>query len=98
MTFEEYENKSELIIQKANAEELKLMQEYCLSNNPYNIGDIFTDHWGSIKIVSISCKYTLDKPCCVYTGIILKKDCTPAKNNKKREAYQCHDAKINIKI
>ena len=30
-----------------------LMRRFCDANNPYKVGDIFTDHIGSIKIEKI---------------------------------------------
>ena len=66
--------------------------KFCDANNPYKIGDTFTDHIGSIKVELI--KYTFgNKPCCVYFGTELKKDGTPRKDGNKRQAWQTNDIK-----
>lgn len=67
-----------------------LMKEYALANNPYKEGDVFTDHIGSIKIDTIRVALG-DIPCCVYYGVELKKDGTPVKSGKTRDAYQSND-------
>jgi hypothetical protein len=67
-----------------------LMIQYCDANNPYNVGDKFTDHSGTIIIEKI--KYSFgDRPCCVFFGAELKKDGTPRKDNNKRNAWQIND-------
>jgi len=63
--------------------------EYAKLNNPYNVGDIISDHIGTIKIESISFDWGWNNsPQCVYNGVILKKDLTPNKLNKKTSVYQ----------
>ena len=61
------------------------------SNNPHEIGDVITDHFGSIKILSIGV-YTnnIDSriPECTYEGIVLKKDGSPTKKGETRVVYQ----------
>ena len=69
-----------------------LIRQYCDSNNPYKIGDVFTDHIGSVLIEKIEYWYS-DPACCSYFGTELKKDGTPKKNGEKRTAYQCNDLK-----
>lgn len=63
--------------------------EYARSNNPIKMGDIITDHVGSIKVEGI--KNTVpssEKPQCIYYGIELKKDLTPMKKQSNRHVYQ----------
>lgn len=67
-----------------------LIRQYCDSNNPYKIGDVFTDHIGSVLIESIGYWYSTPA-CCLYFGTELKKDGTPKKNGEKRWAYQSND-------
>lgn len=67
-----------------------LIRQYCDSNNPYKIGDVFTDHIGSVLIESVG--YWYSTPAfCLYFGIDLKKDGTPKKSGGKRTAHQCND-------
>ena len=70
--------------------------EYCDANNPYKVGDVFTDHMGSILIEEV--KYTnfnnkYREPSCVYYGVQLNKDGTPTKLGNKRDAYLVKDIK-----
>ena len=72
----------------------QLLFQYCNANNPYNVGDKFTDHISTIIIEKI--KYSFgDNPCCVYFGAELKKDGTPRKDNNKRQAWQINDKSKN---
>jgi len=71
----------------------QVMQEYCNANNPYKVGDKFTDHVGTIIVESIRYSYG-SNPCCVYFGIELKKDGTPRKDNNKRQAWQSNDVSV----
>ena len=54
------------------------------------IGDIVTDHTGSVKVERITFYrgFNDSLPVCVYHGIELKKDLTPTKKGDKREVYQ----------
>ena len=75
--------------QEFESKKKEVLIEYCKANNPYNVGDKFTDNIGSIIIENI--KYSLDIPCCVYFGAILKKDGTPKEDTIKRNAWQISD-------
>jgi hypothetical protein len=70
----------------------ELMGTYAFANNPYKAGDVFTDHIGSIKIERIRPALSgVELPCCVYTGLILKKDGTPTKKMESRSAWQTNE-------
>jgi len=72
-----------------NKERRKLAVRYAQANNPYKIGDIISDHSDTIKIENIGFDWGYNNnPSCVYTGVILKKDLTPNKLNKKTSIYQ----------
>jgi hypothetical protein len=98
MTKEEFEERKKEILKKANKERNDLIKQYCDANNPYKVGDIFTDHIGSIKIEKI--KYSEGgfgvMPQCFYFGTELKKDGTPKKSGDKRQAWQSNDIKKAI--
>jgi len=72
-----------------------LIVDYLQANNTYKVGDNFTDHIGSIKIEKIlfDTRMTHSNPSCVYHGTELKKDGTPKKNPKTRNAYQFNEIK-----
>ena len=71
----------------------KLIRKFCDANNPYKVGDVFTDHIGSIKVELI--RYNYSDYNCVYFGVELKKDGTPKKLNPKRNAWQGNDIKTD---
>lgn len=99
MKFEELEIELKKLELDYENQKRQLLKEFCDKNNPYKIGDIFTDHIGSIKIERIKYSFSLHwrKPCCVYHGIELKKDLTPTKKLKTREAWQTNDIKNESK-
>jgi hypothetical protein len=89
MKKEIFEIKLKELEKRYELDKKNLIVEYCIKNNPYKIGDIFTDTQGSIKIENI--KYSPNKLCCVYYGIVLKKDGNPRKDGSKRSAYQINE-------
>ena len=96
MTQQEYKLELDRIDREYNSRKNNLYTEYALSNNPYKVGDIISDHIGSVKVESVSVYLDIDRlPMCVYTGTTLRKDLTPSKKNEKRKVYQgniekCH--------
>ncbi len=78
---EEYRKGLKEIDNEIEERRRRLAVLFAQENNPYQVGDIVTDHIGSLKIESI--KYSRngynELPCCIYFGIELKKDGTPMK-------------------
>jgi hypothetical protein len=96
MTKEQYEDNLKKINLLFESKKKELIKAFCDSNNPYKIGDVFTDHISSIIIEKI--KYDSGfgaYPACVYFGTVLKKDGTPKKSQEKRNAWQSNDIKLN---
>lgn len=62
--------------------------EYCFANNTVKIGDIFTDHIGSIVVEDIKASAAFRVYGCVYFGLELTKKLEPKKNGSKRSAFQ----------
>lgn len=87
MEFEELKAKLEWIEERANERKKDAIREYCLVNNSVKIGDIVTDHIGSVKVEKILVEYSLTRPQCIYVGSELKKDLTPRKGGSKRNVY-----------
>lgn len=87
MEFEELKAKLAGIEEMANVRKKDAIREYCLVNNTVKIGDIVTDHLGSVKVERILVEYSLTRPQCVYVGSELKKDLTPRKDGSKRNVY-----------
>ena len=90
MEYTEYLNLRQAIRERAKSEEKELARKYAYANNKIKVGDIVTDHIGSIKVEKILWGFASfkDKPLCIYRGIELKKDKTPTKRGNKRDVYQ----------
>lgn len=96
MTKEDLRLRLQELEQQHHMKQKEVMREYCDANNPYKIGDKFTDHLGTILIEKISYCYTfLVTPSCVYFGTELNKNGQPNKRNTKRNAWQFNELKEN---
>lgn len=89
MTLKDYKNKKRDIERQAGKDKTALLIDFVDINNPYKIGDIVTDHIGSIrydklKYTTTGCDYV---PTPIYSGIELKKDGTPKKRIIVRDVY-----------
>jgi len=93
MTLQEYNRRIMESQDKHHAEIRSLRSEFALKNAIHGIGDIATDHLGSIKVTGIACA-NYGEPQTAYYGIELKKDLTPRKDGAKRWVYQSN---INLK-
>jgi hypothetical protein len=91
MTKETLDQELALLLVGYEESKKQLIKRYCIANNSYKVGDVFTDHFGSIKIEEI--RYSIDSRCCVYYGIELKKDGTPKKSGVKSTAWQINEVK-----
>jgi len=89
MDFEEYKIEKRNIERQAEKDKTALLIDFVDLNNPYKIGDIVTDHIGSIRFDKL--KYTItgcdNVPTAIYIGIELKKDGTPKKRVVIRNVY-----------
>jgi hypothetical protein len=89
MTQEEYKSKLNDINKDYELKLKSLDKDYAFSNNPFKIGDIVTDHIGSIKIEEIKAYLSrFPYPCCVYFGIEYTKKGKPNKRGNRRSIYQ----------
>lgn len=61
----------------------QLFREYAYANKIANIGDIVTDHIGSVLVERLKFATGIDKSETVYVGVELKKDLTPTKRGEK---------------
>ncbi len=87
MDFIEYNNERNRIDNEAWHLKRILNREYALSHNNVKIGDIVTDHLGSVQIESIRI-YHHEPPSCIYRGTCYTKTGKPCKLGKKRDLYQ----------
>jgi hypothetical protein len=88
MDIAEYKDRVKQLEEKLDTDRAELMKQFVRDNNPYKVGDIITDHIGSIKIEKMGYSWGYGKPCATYYGIELKKDGTPNKRNSSRWAFQ----------
>ena len=73
-----------------------IIKRYLSENNPYKVGDIFTDHIGSIKIENMGYSISLreiGESCMTYSGKIINKDGSFSKKGLIRTAYQSNEVK-----
>lgn len=94
MTLGEYFKSMANLEDEYKKSKAKLSREFALSNNPYKIGDMFTDHIGSIKIERIEIYFdSISIPECVYYGVESTKQGVPFKRQTNRGGYQSNDIK-----
>lgn len=66
----------------------QLQFDFALSNNKVKVGDIVTDHKGSILVTKIYVDLTFGFPCMKYYGRVLEKDETPTEKEMFRSIHQ----------
>lgn len=89
MKLEEYKEKLKFLETDFKNKKYELNKVYALFNNPYEVGDIATDHMGSIRIEKLDTDTdSMGIPSCVYYGLELKKDLTPTKRPERRHVWQ----------
>ena len=95
MTIQEYKEKQKELKAEYTKKGQALDIEFANANNPYKVGDIVTDHVGSIEVERISYGYSIDYvPCVIYIGTELKKDGTKKKNDSVRNVYSTNIRKV----
>lgn len=88
MTKQEYKEREAQINEDAKAKIAELRKEFVKTNNPYNLGDIISDHYKTIRIQGVkSISVICGDISWSYYGEVLKKDGTPAKNQKDNIVY-----------
>lgn len=89
MNKQELKHKLNELQQEYGLKQKEVMKQFCDANNPYIVGDKFTDHIGTIIIEKIRYSYTVTgTPSCIYFG-------TELKNNDKRNAWQSNDVSVS---
>lgn len=90
MSPEEYLSSLKIIEDEMLVKKRQLNKLYVKSNNKYRIGDIVTDHLGSILVQELLYSFPLDSkvPCALYKGQILNKDGSIKKNASQRTVWQ----------
>ena len=87
MNIEEYRNKVEEIENENRKDLERFAMEYAMSHNKVKVGDIITDHMGSICVEKISYR-SHGIPRCIYHGCCYTKKGNPYKSGEKRWVYQ----------
>lgn len=93
MNMQDLKNSLQYIENLCKTEKVQTIKAYCDANNPYKIGDTFTDHRCTIRIEKIQYHCSEANPCCIYEGVILRKDGTPRKDGKKESCFQSNERK-----
>lgn len=95
MTQEKYLETIAAIDAEYEQKKKKVAEEYAFANNPYKIGDVISDHIGTIIIEKIRFSFPFGSkyPCCVYVGTQLKKDGTPHKRQEHTNIFQTNIVK-----
>jgi hypothetical protein len=90
MDFTEYKDSVKSLEEKLEWDKTELMKQFVRENNPYKVGDIITDHIGSLKIekMGYAWGFSGSMPCATYFGLEINKDGTPNKKGKQRTAHQ----------
>lgn len=101
MTLKEL-NVAESFYRKECDDKIRAIQhQYAIENNPINIGDIITDHIGSIKVETIRVCHNTKYPTCIYNGFVVTKNGSISKRQTKRDVYQINiisERKVTIEI
>lgn len=102
MKLEDYKNKVRSLKSQHKKELNKLAVRYAYLNSTVKIGDIVTDHIGSIRVQEIKvspCGFFNEDPSCVYCGVLYTKAGKPFKSGERRSVYQTHLKSVNgVKI
>lgn len=89
MTKEQYDLAKKELEKEFEEKKKFLAIDFARENNPYKQGDIISDHYKTIKIERWKTTYGgFGYPSLIYYGTALKKDGTPAKNQKENAIYQ----------
>lgn len=90
MTLKKYFERMKKLENEFKIKKFDLIKECVEENNSYKVGDIITDHIGSIEIEKVSCALPsgYELPCAKYYGIELKKNLEPKKKGAKRQVWQ----------
>lgn len=89
MDLDRYKAKIGKIDKEARDKKFRLNKEYALANSHVKIGDIVTDHIGSVCVESI--RIFNDRiPSCIYMGTCITKAGKPFKSGEKRSVFQEH--------
>lgn len=88
MTETEYLKEREKIERSYEDKKVLLDLKYTQENSRVNIGDIVTDHLGSVRVEKISLYRSCGFPSCIYTGPCITKKMIPFKSGERREVYQ----------
>ncbi len=90
---EDYKHKTLMLAEKHKEEVFQLKKKYAMANSSVQVGDMVTDHMGSVKVerIKIHTGYHVDDlPSCVYYGPCYTKSGRPFKSGERRGAYQAN--------
>jgi hypothetical protein len=102
MDFETYEKELKQLYIFYRRKKRELFERCALANNQVRVGDIVTDHVGSVMVEKIQpCGQVSSgstEPSCLYRGGEYTKKGKPFKSGSKRDVYQSNVVAINNKV
>lgn len=84
---QDYKDKLKLLEADFKVKRDQLAQDYAFSTAKFNVGDIITDTFSTIKITRLIFTISFGTPEVVYFGTALKKDLTPKKSGDSECVY-----------
>lgn len=101
MDYKEYSEKRHEILERNKLELQELTSLYALSNNEVEVGDIVIDRCQTLLVdkIQTTLMTRTNKPSCVYSGVVLRKDLRPREDGKRSQVYQINlrEVKKNAK-
>lgn len=89
MILEKLNKELEILDEACRKEKERLIHKYAMDNNPYVIGEVVTDHIGTICIEHIQGTSSFPSGYeCRYHGPELTKKGVPKKNGERRFVFQ----------
>ena len=95
---EEYLSRLKIIEDDFIAKKLQLNNLYVRSSNKFSVGDVVTDHLGSILVQELFFGFPLESkvPCAVYRGLVLNNNGSIKKNAPRRTVWQTDLIESNV--
>ena len=88
MNKDEYREKMKMLYKDFDKAKKAIMTEYAESNSTVQIGDIFEDHIGLIRVEKMFLHHYEKSPSLIYYGTKVKKNGGFFKAREKRRALQ----------
>lgn len=91
---QKYKDNLKLLEAEFKIKRHQLAKDYAFSTAKFNVGDIITDTFNTIKITHLKFIISFDTPEMVYLGTALKKNLEPKKNGESEAIYANREIKL----